>query len=49
MPYNVKEYAALVKKHPLTIMKWCRLGKLTAKKDRGGKDWLIYDDPKRFH
>lgn len=48
MPLSIPEYAAIVKKHPDTIRKWCRLEKIKAKKSKGGKDWLIYEDPKEY-
>lgn len=39
--YTVKHYAQTVRKHPRTIRRWIEEGRLKAKKDRGGKGWLI--------
>jgi hypothetical protein len=44
---SLLEYAAIIKNHPDTVRKWCRLGK-KAKKSPGGRDWVIYENPKQY-
>lgn len=39
--FTVKMYADAVNKHPRTIRRWIEEGKLRAKKDRGGHNYLI--------
>lgn len=39
--FTVKGYADAVHKHPRTIRRWIAEGKISAKKDRGGRDYLI--------
>jgi len=39
--FTVKNYAAKVKKTPRTVRRWIEEGRLKAKKDKGGRDWLI--------
>ena len=38
---TVKHYAEIVGKSPETVRDWINDGKLKAKKDRGGRSWLI--------
>lgn len=38
---TVKSYAEKVHRHPRTVRRWIEEGKLKAKKDRGGRGWLI--------
>lgn len=39
--YTVKHYADIVNKSPRTIRRWIKEERVKARKDRGGKDWLI--------
>lgn len=39
--YTVKGYADIIGKHPRTIRRWIEEGKLQARKDRGGRCYLI--------
>ncbi len=39
--FTVKHYAAEVNKHPRTVRRWIGEKKLRAKKDLGGRGWLI--------
>lgn len=38
---TVKSLAKRVRKHPRTVRRWIEEGKVKAKKDRGGRCWLV--------
>jgi len=38
---TVEQYAVFVGKSAFTVRWWCRVGKVTATKDPGGRDWLV--------
>lgn len=38
---TIKHYASMVGKKPRTIRAWIANGKIKARKDRGGRDWLV--------
>jgi excisionase family DNA binding protein len=45
-PLTVQEYASLVSVHEETVTKWCRTGRIRAK--RFGRLWRIYEDPTKY-
>jgi len=38
---TVQEYARVEGKRERTVREWCRMGKVEAEKDAGGRDWKI--------